>query len=207
MIAGAFDFSTIDPLHERLCLDFTNTTPFHHNLSEDHLQTYADLISWSLNVDLLDEQEALRLLDVAARQPSQAAAALHQAIVLREAIYRILSDIAGGQTPDSADLDTFNTALSAAMAHMRIAPQGSGFGWEWVGEEDHLEQMLWPVAWSAAELLLSDDRQYIRECGGHDCDWLFLDTSRNHSRRWCDMKTCGNRAKARRHYRRAKGAE
>jgi predicted RNA-binding Zn ribbon-like protein len=120
-------------------------------------------------------------------------------------MYRILSEIAHEHPPDAADLDIFNAALSEAMAHMRIAAVGSGFGWEWMGGADNLERMLWPVAWSAGELLLSDDRKYLRECGGHDCDWLFLDTSRNHSRRWCDMKTCGNRAKARRHYERARG--
>ncbi len=200
----AFDFSTIEPLHERLCLDFANSTPYHRNLSEDHLNTYADLVSWSLDVNLLSEDDAQRLSDIASRQPSQAIAVCQKAIALREAIYHILSDIAHDHHPEQADLDMLNAALSEAMAHMRIAPAGSSFGWEWVDSEGSLEYILWPVAWSAGELLMSDDFKYIRECDGHDCDWLFLDTSRNHSRRWCDMKTCGNRAKARRHYQRAR---
>lgn len=62
--------------------------------------------------------------------------------------------------------------------------------------------MLWPVARSAAELLTSPDAQRVRECALRSCSWLFVDRSRNRRRRWCDMKTCGNRAKARRHYRR-----
>jgi predicted RNA-binding Zn ribbon-like protein len=60
--------------------------------------------------------------------------------------------------------------------------------------------MLWPIAQSAADLMTSDKRNSVRQCGADDCAWLFLDESRNHSRRWCDMKTCGNRQKARRHY-------
>ena len=201
----AFDFATIEPLHERLCLDFANTTPYHHNLSEDHLRTYADLLSWSLNVEILDEREAEQLWDISSSQPAQAETVLKKAITLREAIYAILSDIAHDEAPRAADLETLNGALAEAMAHMRVAPVDNGFGWQWVGGEDDLERMLWPVAWSASQLLLSDDLKYIRECGGVDCDWLFLDTSRNHSRRWCDMKTCGNRAKARRHYERRRG--
>jgi predicted RNA-binding Zn ribbon-like protein len=201
----AFDFATTEPLHERVCLDFANSTPFHHNLSEDYLRTYADLLSWSLNVEMLTEGEAEHLWDIASRQPAKAEAVLKQAITLREAIYRILSDVTHDPTPRAADLDILNGALAAGMAHMRLTPIGDGYGWEWVGGENDLARMLWPVAWSTSQLLLSGDLKYIRECDGHDCDWLFLDTSRNHSRRWCDMKTCGNRAKARRHYERARG--
>lgn len=203
----AFDFSTIDLLHERLCLDFTNSTPFHFNLSEDHLNTYADLVSWGHHVGIVDKDAAERLLKKAAQHPTEAAVVLKKAITFREAFYRVLSNIAGEQTPGDARLDIVNAMLSEAMAHMRIVPVGDGFGWGWIGVEDSLDWMLWPVAWSAADLLLSDDLMSVRKCSGHECDWLFLDTSRNHSRRWCDMKTCGNRAKARRHYERARSSE
>src|SRR5207302_22567 len=71
-------------------------------------------------------------------------------------------------------------------------------------EEETLDRMLWPVIRSAADLLVSGEAQRVRRCASETCDWLFLDTSRNHSRRWCDMSGCGNRAKARRHYARAK---
>jgi predicted RNA-binding Zn ribbon-like protein len=200
----AFDFSTIKPLHERLCLDFANSTPNHRNPSEDHLNSYADLVSWSLDVNLLHEDEALRLWDFASRQPAQVAAVHQKAMVLREAIFHILSAIAHAQTPGEADLDTLNAALSEAMTHMHLVPIDNGFGWEWDGGSTHNpEHMLWRAAWSGGELLMADDLKYLRKCEG--CDWLFLDTSRNHSRRWCDMKTCGNRAKARRHYERARG--
>ncbi len=48
------------------------------------------------------------------------------------------------------------------------------------------------------------ERDRVRRCGGANCDWLFMHNSRNHSRRWCDMGSCGNRAKARRYYARHK---
>lgn len=197
----AFDFSTIHPLHERLCLDYVNSTPNHSDPNENYLNTYADLVSWSVDVKLVSEGEAQRLIETARRVPAQASHIHDKAIVLREAMYRILSNAAHNQTPQSDDLTVLNAALSEAMAHMRLTPADKGFSWVW--ERDSLEYMLWQVTWSAGELLRSDDLKYLRKCEG--CDWLFLDTSRNHSRRWCDMKTCGNRAKARRHYERMRG--
>jgi len=49
-------------------------------------------------------------------------------------------------------------------------------------------------------LLTSSQRlNQVRQCRGDNCGWLFVDGSKNHSRRWCDMRDCGNRAKVRRH--------
>ncbi len=204
MQIDAFDFGAVNQLHERLCLDFTNSTPYHFNLDADHLNTYADLLSWCLDVDLLREDEVQHLLAAAELQPEAAAAAYQKAIALREAIYAILAAISHDQPPAAHDLNTLNTSLAEAMAHMQIVPRDGGYGWAWVGGEDDLARMLWPVAWSAGELLMSGDVRQIRICDGHECEWLFLDTSRNHSRRWCDMKVCGNRAKAKRHYHRSR---
>ena len=199
----AFDFSTLEPLHERVSLDFANTTPHHIDLESDHLNSYADLISWGLDVDLLSEDQAQRLLELAARQPAEAEAVWQQAIDLRETIYRIMAAIARERPTHPDDFEHLNAALQEAMPHLRLMPGGECCAWTWAEGEDHLEQVLWPVVWDASELLRSDDLKYLRECDGQGCDWLFLDTSRNHSRRWCSMKTCGNRAKAKRHYHRA----
>jgi predicted RNA-binding Zn ribbon-like protein len=78
-----------------------------------------------------------------------------------------------------------------------------GYGWKRIAGGNPLEQLIWPIAQAAAELLTSDELRLVRFCEAPDCEWLFLDHSRNGSRRWCDMTTCGNRAKARRHYQRA----
>lgn len=200
METEVFDFSTINLLHEHLCLDFVNTTSNHQNADADHLKSPLDLVSWAYDVKLLNQDEALHLWDVL-RQQSARAATLHQkTIALREALYHILLAVSEGQTPGAADLDVLNTALAEAMSHMRLAPSGNGFDWVWEGDKGNPERLIWQVVWSASELLRSDDLQHVRKCGG--CDWLFLDTSRGHRRRWCDMRTCGNRAKVRRHYQR-----
>ncbi len=92
-----------------------------------------------------------------------------------------------------------NRLLARAAAARRLVRHDHRFVWTWrPADRRDLDRLLWPVAWSAGELLASPDLARVRQCGGAGCAWLFLDTSRNQSRRWCDMSVCGNRAKARR---------
>jgi predicted RNA-binding Zn ribbon-like protein len=102
------------------------------------------------------------------------------------------------------DLATFNSALSAALAQSQVIKTAEGFAWDWNAAEDALDRMLWPVMQDAADLLTSSALDRVGQCADDQCGWLFLDTSRNRSRKWCSMKDCGNRAKARRHYQRSR---
>jgi predicted RNA-binding Zn ribbon-like protein len=86
---------------------------------------------------------------------------------------------------------------------MRLVPAKEGFEWKF-GDLLDFDSVLWPIARSAAELLVSDQLAYVRACSSKACEWFFLDTSKNHHRRWCDMTRCGNRAKVRRFYARQK---
>ncbi len=193
-----------------LCLDFTNTVSGRDTddpsapVTSDNLKSYADLLAWSEQAGAVTTAVAARLRDEAARHPADAAAAVERARVLRESMYRVFSAHAAGLQPRADDLASLNDALGAAMARAQIIPTAEGFVWDWADEEEALDRMLWPVARSAAELLTSAKVARIHECEGDTCTWLFVDTSKNHSRRWCDMKDCGNRAKARRHYHRAR---
>jgi len=186
-----------------LSLDFANTVDWHDSEHpHEWLTNYSDLVAWSRHAGILTDGQAAHLLRQAALRPRDAATVLERAIALREAIFRIFSAVATGLLPTTDDIATLNTALSEALSRLRIVPEGGTFSWEWAGREDALDQMLWPVARSAADLLTSSELNRVRKCEGDPCGWLFIDTSRNHSRRWCDMKSCGNRAKARRHYER-----
>ena len=103
-------------------------------------------------------------------------------------------------------LAVLNRALADALPHRRVVQSGRGFSLGW-DDTDDLRRMLWPVALSAVELLAGDHAAPVKLCGMREttgCSWLFVDESRNGSRRWCSMKDCGNRAKARRHYRKVK---
>ena len=195
-------------LGERLCLDFANTADWHaSDQPEELLTSYAELVSWSQQAGLLTEKQAKRQLRQAAERPDEAVAVLKRAIALREAIYEIFVAIAHGQSPQASHLSTLNTALSEILARSQIAPTESGFSWQWAGNEDALDRPLWSVARSAADLLTSDELPRVGQCADdRGCGWLFLDTSRNHTRRWCSIEDCGNRAKAQRHYERKRSS-
>ncbi len=194
-----------------LCLDFTNTAGWRGRPESDTLlRDYEDLIAWTRHTRALDARQGRELLKKAASEPGRAKAVHKKAIVLREALYRALSSVAAGRGADAADLETINAAVTDAYGHLRIAPRppsGARFVWDWHEADGVLELPIWLVARSAADLLVSPELERVRECAGDDCDWLFLDASRNRSRRWCDMAECGNRAKARRNYERRRGAE
>jgi predicted RNA-binding Zn ribbon-like protein len=186
-----------------LCLDFTNTVNYGNPANpNDRLKGYGDLVLWSQLAGTVTAAEAQHLRQEAERRPTAAVAALQQAKALRDALYRIFSAIAADHQPSTADLANLNVVLAEMLARSQLVPVRDGFAWAWAGEEAALERLTWPVAWSAAELLTAENMRRVGECAGHNCGWLFLDTSRNHSRRWCNMRECGNRAKAQRHYRR-----
>jgi predicted RNA-binding Zn ribbon-like protein len=184
-----------------LCLDFTNTMDWRlRPQPQEWLTDYADLVAWSRHVQILTDAQTSALLTRAAAQPDAACAVLDRALTLREAIYRIFVAVAHAAAPAPPDLAILNTELAGALARLRVVPAGADFAWDWDVPAGALDWMLWPVVRSTADLLVSDALSRVHECGGTDCGWLFLDTSRNGSRRWCSMDGCGNRAKARRHY-------
>ena len=149
---------------------------------------------------LFTESEGQQLLQGAASRPKEVGTILAQAIALREAIYRIFSATDDDRKPDAADLARLNLGLTSALSQLQVAHMEDGFSWEWEQGSKALDQMLWPVVRSAADLLTSDGLDRVKECeDDRGCGYLFFDTSRNHSRRWCDMRGCGNRAKVRRY--------
>ena len=188
-----------------LCLDFCNTADGDLNREwKERLLTVNDLIAWVHDAGVLSAEEAERLTNVALHNPDDALRSLEHARSLRSTLYHIFAALAHDNHPD---LTAFNVELQAAGAHMRLVPSDHDDHFTWAWADHTLEKILWPIIWSASQLLVSDDLGEVRECAGSTCSWLFLDTSRNHSRRWCDMSGCGNRAKARRHYHRTKTQE
>ena len=182
----------------QLCLDFANTANKHGRADmKEYLADYGALVAWAQHAGVLGVVDAGQLLIEA--RPAVTADALRRARELRDALYRLFSTIAAGDRIDPDDVVLFNAALARLPRQARLTTTPGGIDWNW-GAADRSEGVIWPVIWSAAELLTSPKRALIRECKGHECTWLFLDTSRNHSRRWCSMEDCGNRAKAQRHY-------
>ena len=187
---------------DHLALDFANTVGWRfRERPHESLSTYRALVLWSEHAGIVTNKQTLRLLAEADHHPTSASAVLEKAIALREAIFEIFHAVARDEKPESAHLRTLNRALSDTLSRLQIAESAGGFEWKWRDKNRSLERILWPVIRSAAELLTSPQLHRVGVCAGEGCGWLFLDTSKNQSRRWCAMEDCGNRAKARRHYR------
>ena len=189
-----------------LCLDFINTLDNRPRLELviELLKMYEDLLQWSVEAGALPSSLARALRLEAQREPVSANAALKNAIRLRECLYRIFTQIARGNRPSPTDLAALDPFRVAAQSHLQLIAGNDGFRLEWRDKPARLDAPLWRVARSATDLLTSPDLQLVRECEDDTCRWLFVDRSRNHSRRWCDMKVCGNRIKARTFYRQHK---
>jgi len=191
------------------CLDFVNTVAgrvasgdrgrdYADFVIRDKIAAYHDLLAWSLLAGSVDRPRAIALARLAARDTQAAAGVLSRALNLRESLYRIFKCAVEGWPPPPPDADILRRELSVARAHQRLTPHQGAFVWTFLERPAALDRILWPVVLSAAELLTAGDLRNVAQCGGEDCGWLFLDTSRNHRRQWCDMQDCGNRAKVKR---------
>ena len=189
----------------RLCLDFVNTLDWRgREAPQEFLNTFHDLVIWSRHVGITSQEEARQLDRLADQSVSNAGEVLNRAIRLRETIYCLFSARIAGQKPDKRDLDLFNENLSLSMKDSKITRTADGYSWDNTGNKKQIDWILNPIIRSAVEMLVSDEVKRVKICADPACGWLFIDTSRNRSRRWCDMKDCGNRAKAGRFYRRRK---
>ncbi len=190
-----------------LCLDFVNTLDW-RTLPEprERLADYGEFLRWSLYAEALEGAEAERLRSRAAALPGEALRVFGRVRELRARIYGLFHSRAEGEEPSPEDLAVFGEALGEAFSCLALRPVGEGFRLDWDPASGDLDLPLRRVIRSAAELLTSDRLGRVKVCPGEGCGWLFLDLSRNGSRRWCSMENCGNREKARRFYRRHRGA-
>jgi predicted RNA-binding Zn ribbon-like protein len=185
-----------------LCLDFLNT--IHEYGADDpreELHHWDDFIAFGSQTGAITSKEAQLLSRSAKRNPLMAGKALSMAKECRQTLYRIFAAIANSKSPLEKDLDLLNQQLARILPNLRLRKKRHEMEWTWK-QEENLERILWPIIRSAAELLTSKERGLIRECKSQTCTWMFLDRSKNRTRRWCDMKICGNRAKWKRFYNR-----
>ena len=180
---------------------------------DDACLDFANTLSWrgrAAPVETLDADDLARWVagsgvgKIAGEIEEWAPALLAEAIALRETIYRIFRALACGEAVPDQDLAALNRALAAAPPRDRIVRAEGGYGWQIGPAALSVPTLLAPVLWSAGDLLASERRRQVRQCANHECLWLFLDVSKAGTRRWCNMASCGNRAKARRHYQRTR---
>ena len=186
----------------KLCLEFANTSYWHASEHPvESLYSYHDLVNWAASIGVLTADGAAELTAIAESQPTLAQQVYEWAMELREAIYHIFVALAEQTSPSQRDIDTINEALPRAYTLPELVKSGSGFGVKWRGDARGLDNLLWPILRSTVRLLTEGEHSRIGQCADdRGCGYLFYDTSRNRSRRWCDMNSCGNRAKSQRHY-------
>ena len=182
-----------------LSLDFVNTLAWRGSSREDSLHSTSDLLKWLVSVGTISGAAAAGLQKWLEASPALAVSVLAEAIALRETLYRLLRCIATGSSPQADDLRRFNEALAEAPPRAILEQVESGFGWR-IDAKPGAASLLAAVLWSAADILVAAESSRLRECANDRCLWLFFDDSKNGSRRWCSMQSCGNRAKAHRHY-------
>ena len=177
-----------------LALDFTNTL-HNHGTSDpgEDLKTAADLVEWAAQAGLLRDAETHTLGRV---PPDQVR--FRRALAQRELLYEIFSRAAKGKKPQPQALRAFQSSYQNAMRRAEFHPAANHYRLMWPAATHPLERISQEISRSAADLLTSEALTRVRQCSGESCSWLFVDTSRNGMRRWCDMKACGNRAKVQR---------
>jgi predicted RNA-binding Zn ribbon-like protein len=187
-------------------LDFVNTVSWRGRAEpQEWLVSYDDLADWAGGAGVVSPAMARRLRRAARRRPAAAATALRQARHLREAIYRAFSRQAAGKAPAQSDLELIQAAYAGAVRRAKVVTPTGTHHWRLVDDGEDLNVVARAIARSAVELATSADLARVRECQGDGCGWLFLDQSRNRSRRWCSSTDCGNRARVRRFHERKRG--
>lgn len=192
--SGVFDYAS-----GALALDFVNTLSGRYDEEpRDHLRSYDALLSFARGVNCIDAADTGALAQLALRCPDEAATALRNAVHVREALFSVFASVAAGHTPLQVDLDKVCPSMLRAAGQRQLSVQDGQVVLRWTPVGDtaaYLERPLWSIVQDAVDLLVHGELDRVRECAADDCGWLFIDATRNRSRRWCSMQTCGNRAK------------
>ncbi len=190
-----------------LCLDFCNTGQgMRDTRQEEWLIDFGELVAWLHAAGAVSAKQANGLRAAAERAPEVAQRVWSRALRFREALARVLIAKAQGRAPFTDDLQLIEQEYARSARYARLAPAEDGFRWTVDGAAEELDLALRPLVESAVSLMTSPRMARIRRCGNATCYWLFIDETKNASRRWCEMASCGNLMKVRRHRARARRA-
>ena len=204
MIVERHAFRSADLVAGNVALDFTNTVTGRNATPRDWLADYASLVEWARLSSAFNARDLDVLERAGMRDAAGAKAALARATRFREALSSAVYAFLAGEPPGTEERSEIERAYRGAMKVVRFEWTSSGCRLAWAADDSGLDLIVHVVAVHALYLLANLDAERTRMCAGDNCGWLFLDSSRNGRRRWCDMATCGNVAKARRHYRRVR---
>lgn len=185
------------------CLDFCNTVSVRGASGREYLNAYADLVRWGVHASVLQPRKARQLLALAEATPAEARRTFKQALAWRETLFRVFASLAARTSPKRADVQVLDAMMCEAQAQRQLTVMSGQLIWQPMNDGLSLVLPLWSVAESAAKLIASPAIHKLKKCANSsECDWLFVDTSKNGSRRWCGMALCGSLNKVRRYYER-----
>lgn len=195
-------FQDLKTLGNQPALDFINTVDWRgREHPKEYINNYADLIDWAEHNKLINQTKAATLKEKASNN-LQAMSEIHKrTIAFREASYRTLYQLSIERTPSVEDKTLIEIEMRKmyCQTHLDLSEKKVE-----LDDEVNLDLVLTIIVKETIELLTSDEVSRVKRCQSEECGWLFIDTSKNKSRKWCRMKSCGNRAKARRYYGRSK---
>jgi predicted RNA-binding Zn ribbon-like protein len=182
-----------------LALDFANTSSGRgFPTQQDHLQRPEHVAQWAAHAKVLPPGDAQWLAEAVSAEPELGERLIAEALALREDVYQLGAAIAAGRPAPPERIESLTHAHARALSRGALTPVGKNFGWSWRPREAPVEAILGPISLSALTLLQQADLTRVKRCQGEKCGWLFFDTTKNKSRRWCEMEVCGNRAKQKR---------
>lgn len=195
----------ISGLPDDLCLAYANTLFWRgREQPSETLHGLPDLLCWLEKTAGVSTTATRSIARWSREHPRQAPRVFADALALREALHEVFSAVAATAPPRQAGFALLQRALAEAPSRSRLMRSATGYAWQTDQVEPSAPHLLAPVLWSAGDLITRSGHDTVRRCANDECLWLFLDASRNAARRWCDMASCGNRDKARRHYQRTK---
>jgi predicted RNA-binding Zn ribbon-like protein len=182
---------------ENVALDFVNTLDDRYTPGGPHelLPDYADFLRFCRQAGILARSESVRLSALSNAAQEKSLSTAHE---LRELLARIFYRVVEGRPPAAEDRIALEQWAAACARHRELRWVDGRLRWTWKTLDAHPDAPHLLLAEAALSLLTADPPARLHACASGTCRWLFLDTSKNRTRRWCDMKTCGNRAKARR---------
>jgi predicted RNA-binding Zn ribbon-like protein len=186
---------------EELGVAFANTRRWRGSeRAVEELNGLGDVLAWCEGAGSIDARAQTTLGAWANRHETEAARLFDEAIAARETMYAMLSATAAGEAVATRDVDALNRLLAAAPTRTSLAAGEDGNRWRLPPATPTTASLLAPALWSVGDLLAGQRLQRLRLCANPKCRWLFVDDSKSGTRRWCTMRSCGNRAKAHRHY-------
>jgi predicted RNA-binding Zn ribbon-like protein len=183
-----------------IAFDLTNTSSGRGGPKHlEHLTCADDVIRWAQHSRVINPSEAAWLANEIGKDPGLARRLLKRTLELRELVYTIGAELAAGRPPPSIQIEQLTHIHTTCLACAKLVAHGQGFVWSWIAADGPVERILGPISLSILTLLTQTNLSRVKQCQGEHCGWIFFDTTKNKSRRWCEMEVCGNRAKQRRH--------